>query len=234
MTRLIQRLEDDPIESSDREEKRIRELKVELESQGYDVTTQPSGPDEGYDIIATKDGRKIAVEVKANSELAKSAEAIRNLRRRAREQGFDEFRLILIRTPQPRDIRIQGLEQQLPDLVENFLNYPPESEREKIQRVKLQLFGFLSGELGPQLGVLANRRFFGGAFGTDIKSVEVSSGGTRVVGSGVMEIRGHEEEPTEGTYLDSEVPFDFDITFDSNLENPVVNSLEFQLKGFAA
>jgi hypothetical protein len=201
MTRLVQRLEGDPIESSDREEKRIRELKVELESQGYDVTTQPSGPDEGYDIVATKDGRKIAVEVKANSELAESAEAIRNLRRRARERGFDEFRLILIKTPPPPpDIRIQGLEQRLPALVENYLNNPPESVRENTQHLKEQLFGFLSGELGPQLGVLANRRFFGGAFGTDIKSVEVTPVGTRVVGSGVMEIRGHEEEPTEGTY----------------------------------
>ena len=229
MTKIMQTLEDVRIDGRDLEEKKIKDLNSELCDEGYTVEQQ-AGADDGFDLIAHKGGRKLAIKVKVNTDLAESLGAIRNLRTRAREDGYDEFRLVIVRALHEDNISIAGLEEKLPELMESYLKNP--ANRTEVEKLKLDLFSFLSSELTPELGVLTNRRFFGGAFGTDIKSVAIEAHGRiRVVGSGAVEIRGLEDSEMEGTELYPDVPFDFDITFNSNLESPQINKLEFQISG---
>jgi len=70
---------------------KIEELTSQLRDEGYRVTVHPSGEDQGYDLVAEKDSRKVAVEVKVNARLRESAETIKALRRRAIERDTMSF-----------------------------------------------------------------------------------------------------------------------------------------------
>src|SRR6185436_6165373 len=112
MTRLLQSLEDLKIKESDLEYLKLKELASQLREEGYDVIESPTGNDEGFDLIATKDNKKLAIEVKTSSQLQASAESVKNLRKRALDQGFDEFRLILVNPPREVKVSIEKLEEE--------------------------------------------------------------------------------------------------------------------------
>jgi len=95
------------------ESAKIEQLASQYRREGFEVTIEPSGPDKGYDLVATIKGRRIAIEVKANSELASSADQIKKLRRKAFDQGFDEFRLVVVSPPHETQVQVDGLEQEL-------------------------------------------------------------------------------------------------------------------------
>jgi hypothetical protein len=232
MTRLFQQLTDVPIGVADLERWKIEDLAAELKRDGYDVRTEQRGLDEGFDIVANKGRRRIAIEVKANSELRASAQAIKNLRMKARDLGFDEFRLVLVRVPLERRIIIQGIEKTLPGLLESVINDPPENVRPEVERLEYELLGFLTHEVASEVQVITNRKHVGGAQGIEIKSVDVGTDQIRVAGSGVIEICGTEDPLAQGT-CQSEVPFEFDMSFGPSLTNRKVNSLEFQIAGFS-
>jgi hypothetical protein len=78
---------------------KIDELASQLRREGYEVTARPTGEDQGYDLVARKDNRKMAIEVKTIGDLKGSFTETRNLRKRAHEQGFDDFRLIIVSPP---------------------------------------------------------------------------------------------------------------------------------------
>ena len=92
------------------------EVASQLRGEGYEVTISPTGADEGYDIVASKGDKKLAVEVKVNSQLRDSAASIKTLRRRAIEHGYDEFRLVVVNPPREVKISIEKLEEELVDL----------------------------------------------------------------------------------------------------------------------
>jgi len=103
------------------ESKKLDEIAGQLRGEGYEVVAEPSGPHNGYDLIATKLGKRIAVEVRAGSALRGSAQEIKTLRRKAQEEGFDEFRLVVANPPHETAIEIEGLGRELTLYIENHI-----------------------------------------------------------------------------------------------------------------
>jgi hypothetical protein len=144
----------------------LEQLANQFQRDGYNVTVRPLADegDGGYDLVAAKPGKRIAVEVKANSELGTSAHQIKELRRKAFDEGFDEFRLVVANPPHETDVRIEGLERKLASYMGNDL---PQ-------------------ELRDITGTDAVRAT--AAKGVEINSLEVSLDSIRVAGSGVVSV----------------------------------------------
>lgn len=113
MTRLLQSLEELKIKESDLEYLKIKEVASQFRADGYSVTEYPAGIDDGFDIVAIKDGKKLAIEVKVSSQLQRSAESIKALRKRALDQGYDEFRLVLVSPPHEVSVSVDGLDKEI-------------------------------------------------------------------------------------------------------------------------
>ncbi len=98
------------------EARQVEELTAQLEKEGYVVEAQASraaaNGEARYDLIATRMGRRVAIEVKAASRLKEFAEELRELRRRAREQNM-EFRLVVVTPPSQRAITVAGFDERL-------------------------------------------------------------------------------------------------------------------------
>src|SRR5689334_282001 len=107
MTRLYQSLEEVEVNAADIEYLKIREIASQLQADGYKVTENPQGMDQGFDLVAVKGGEKIAVEVKLNNRLPQESDSIKVLRKRALDLGYDEFRLILVSLPHEIEVSIQ-------------------------------------------------------------------------------------------------------------------------------
>jgi REase_AHJR-like len=180
------------------EASRIEELTSQLSDEGYRVTVHPSGEDQGYDLVAEKDNRKVAVEVKFNARLRESAETIKALRRRALERGYDEFRLVVVSPPHKTNVHIEGLDKKL---FEHLSENPPDA----LKNV-------------PQSPCIESVREL------EIDSISVTAEGTRVTGDGVVRIW---ERPTDGVYITNiprstlqwgtGLPFSFEIKLDNEL-----------------
>lgn len=92
---------------------RADQVAHELEAQGFHISRRPAAHE--YDLIATKGGKKIAIEVKARATLGASAQELRRLREQALQQGYDEFRIVVATPPRAKTIVVAGLHQQLAD-----------------------------------------------------------------------------------------------------------------------
>ncbi len=96
---------------------KVEELAAQLQAEGYTVEAEASvAASNGvarYDLIAIRPGRHIAIEVKAAPRLKEFAPELRELRRRAREQGLDEFRLVVVTPPPQRAISVAGFNERL-------------------------------------------------------------------------------------------------------------------------
>src|SRR5262249_42683308 len=110
MTKLLQSLEYLKTREDDLEYLKIKEEAAQLRTEGYEVTDSPTGADAGFDLIATKNGKRLAVKVRVDSHVPDSSESAWALNERALEQGIDEFRLILVSPPHERMVKIAGLE----------------------------------------------------------------------------------------------------------------------------
>lgn len=177
---------------------KIEELTSQLRDDGYRVTVHPTGEDQGYDLVAEKDSRKVAVEVKFNARLGESAEIIKALRRRSIERGYDEFRLVVVSPPHETDVHIEGLDKKL---LEHLSEDPPDA----LKNV-------------PQSPCIESVREL------EIDSISVTAEGTRVTGNGVVRVW---ERPTDGVYVTNiprstlqwvtGLPFSFDAKLDNEL-----------------
>jgi len=184
---------------------KIEELTSQLRNEGYDVTVNPGADDQGYDLVAEKNGSKVAVEVKFNARLRESAETIKTLRRRAIEQGFDEFRLVVVSAPHETDVHIEGLDRKL-------LDYFKESPPDALKNV-------------PQSPGIAGVRDL------EMDSISITADGTRVSGNGVISAVGR---PASGFYVTTimlstlkwDFPFSFDIKLDKELRITDVHRID--------
>jgi len=200
MTRLLQSLEDLKIKETDLEYLKVKEVASQLRAEGYSVTESPSGIDVGFDIVATKDDKKLAVEVKTSSRLQASTETIKNLRKRALEQGFDEFRLIIVNPPREVNVSIEGLEENLGTyLIENFPDDLDELSTHTIIQDVNDIY---------------------------IDSIQVTTGGVQVIGNGVVDVELNYGNNSEGISSNWSFPFSFDVTLDHKLEVSSHNKIE--------
>lgn len=178
---------------------KVEELTSQLRDQGYTVTVHPGGEDQGYDLIAEKDNRKVAIEVKFNGRLRESAETIKALRRRAIERGYNEFRLVVVSPPHETDVHIEGLDKKL-------LEYLRQSPPEALKNVSEE----------PQIETISD---------LDIDSISITADGTRVNGNGIIRVA---ECLEDGVYVTdfplstlkwvTNFPFSFEIRLDNELK----------------
>lgn len=177
---------------------KIEELTSQLRGDGYRVTVHPSGEDLGYDLVAEKDNRKMAVEVKFNARLGESAETIKALRRRSIERGYDEFQLVVVSPPHETDVHIEGLDKKLLD---HLRKSPPEALKNVPQMPRIETVS-----------------------GLDYDAISIIADGTRVTGNGVVRVGGPlpRLEPIDGilpcfVQAVHNFPFTFEITLDHEL-----------------
>ncbi len=153
---------------------KIEEVASQLRGEGYEVTISPIGQDEDYDIVASKGDRKLAVEVKVNSQLRDSAASIKTLRRRALDHGYDEFRLVVVNPPREVKISIEKLEEEL-------FNYI----RPNLRTILAGPSSLTLAELGlPEVHDIRLIRI--GEI--EIDSIDITTDGVQVVGNGAAEL----------------------------------------------
>ncbi|MCG8348536.1 MAG: hypothetical protein MI924_12265 [Chloroflexales bacterium] len=135
-----------------------------MKLEGYRVVRHQSEPGANlrYDIIATKDRKRIAVEVKARSHLRNSAGLIRELREHATRQGYDEFRLVVVNPPREQTIEI-----------DNFVSI---------------LYEYMVHVSFSKLQNLAVRSFIENVSDIEIDSIEVNVDGVHVCGTGLTSV----------------------------------------------
>jgi Holliday junction resolvase-like predicted endonuclease len=190
------------------EAEKLEELARRYEAEGYEVALNADRPEPYFDLTARRAGRTVAVEVKAGSRLAQSAEEIEALRQRAREEGFDEFRLVVANPPRATTVDIPGLQDKL-------LTWMTETTPGELDE--------LSTRTQPQY-----------VSDLDIHSVEVQPGELHVTGSGTVEVMLEYDGGEERDGLDSSMdfPFEFRVVLDRDLEIQEVEKLRIDTSAF--
>ncbi|RYG68534.1 hypothetical protein EON80_11465 [bacterium] len=95
---------------SEQQEKTIRQLQAE----GFEVQSQVKGlSGAAYDLVARRDGQAIVFEFKNQSRLGIDSTEISRLRQSARQDGYSDFRLVVVPEENPNFIQIHGLESAL-------------------------------------------------------------------------------------------------------------------------
>lgn len=184
------------------------QVAAELEAEGYYVVRQPESPDDTYDLIATKDGKTVAIEIKARSALQHASEQIRRLREQALQRGYNEFRLIVANPPREKTIAIEGLEDAL-------------TRR-------------LTQEVPQELYAVASPPYIYGLSDLEINTINVSEDGIRVAGTGfidvVLEWNGGKERA--GLSLNTDFPLNFDVTLSNDLQIAEIHQMNVDTSSF--
>ena len=187
---------------------KVDQVATELELQGYQVTKEPPSVDDRYDLLATKDGKTIAIEVKARSELRASMDEIRRLREQAKQQGYAEFRLIVANAPREKSISVSGLENTLGELIRE--------------------------DVPSELYDVASAPFIEGVSAIEIDSVQITTHGIEVEGTGLVDVdlESGGGEVRDGMTWSTDFPFSFSILLNSDLEIAQVHNLKVDTSSF--
>ncbi len=184
---------------------KLREIESELVSHGYAVSSGTVNKD--YDLVAIKGSERIAVEVKAASDLKDSRDELRKLRERAARDGY-QLRLVIVKPPHRISVEIENLEQTICEYMMD--NIPSEldeiSSRTSIEEVSD--IGFDDLHIGRE--------------GIDVK------------GSGLVSVHleygGGEER--DGLDLEDSYPLTFDLRLSHVLSIEEVRSLNVDTSSF--
>jgi hypothetical protein len=175
---------------------KIEELVETLRAEGYDVLTS-TGPEPSFDLVARRGQESLAFEVKARSRLQSALPVIHELRRRATEEGFTGFRLVVVNPPRTVDVQIDGLEELLSE----------------------ELSEELSENLPEDLSRLSSGTRVEDVSNIEVERVSVSSSGVQVSGWGAVDVelrRGTGSEADDLT-TSSGFPFHFDVVLSPDL-----------------
>jgi hypothetical protein len=191
----------------------IEERALEYQNKGYKVLVSPidvSFPFEtraqSYDIVAKKDGRKTAIEVVRWPKLGQEARKIAERRRQALKEGFDEFRLVVVREPRQIPVKVEGIEQEL-------LNY-----------LKLNMLDELA-QLSDQVRVLNVET-------VTIDSISITATASRVVGHGFVIVDIYYNEDGERFWEDDYFPLNFEVELDHSLHLKRVHEIVADTSSF--
>lgn len=184
------------------------QVAAELEAAGYDIVREPENPGDTYDLLATKDGKTIAIEIKARSVLQQASEQIRRLREQALQRGYNEFRLIIANPPREKTIEIEGLEEALTH--------------------------HLTEAVPQELYDVASQPYIYGLSDLEINAINVSEDGIRVIGTGFVDVAlkwgGGEER--DGLTLNTDAPLSFDVTLNNDLQIGEVHQMNIDTSSF--
>jgi hypothetical protein len=187
---------------------KIEEVASQYRERGYEVKVSPTELRSAYDLVATRGDQRIAIEVKARSNLRENAAQIKRLREQALEQGFDEFRLVVVNPPREVSVEIEGLGRLI---LEYLLNNVPQN-----------------------LDQLSSRTLISGVNNVEIRSIEVTAEGIRVVADGTVDVEldASTEQELDGLGWSTDFPISFDLGLDHQLRISRVNELEVDTSSF--
>lgn len=185
---------------------KIEEVTSQFRSQGFEVTF-PNGEQEGFDLVGTRGSERIAVVVKAGSELRHSASEIARLRDQARRDGYS-FRLIVVNPPREKAVDVEGLRQRL----EEYVSENPPHE----------------------LNMLSSHTRITDISNLEVDSLEATTDGLHVVGNGVIDVEldcggGIAKD---GVTSEADFPFTFDVLLDHTLHIKEVRHLNVDTSSF--
>lgn len=173
-------------------EAKIEEIAEKLRDEGYATHRVADAGHDQFDLVAEKDGRKLAVIVKDATELRAASKDVMRLRKAALDKGFDEFRLFVANRPRKKNIVVPGLEAIL----------------------------FTMTKQGPieDLKKLSDRTVVKRIHGVDVESIAMESGGVHVMGSAVAVAElNYASTDADPLTLVAEFPMSFDLRLNSDL-----------------
>ena len=189
------------------EASKLDELVERLTSEGYSIQQSHEPGNTGYDIIASKNGKRIAITVKARSALRKSAQDLAGLRERALHDGFDEYRVVVVNPPRDKQIAVEGLPQTL----NNYLRS--------------------QGVPEPILKLSSHSRI-DGINDLEVDALEASHDEFHVRGNGIVDVELGRGEGRDAISTKTDFPFIFDVVLGPHLELIKVNSLDIDTSSF--
>jgi Holliday junction resolvase-like predicted endonuclease len=184
------------------------EVARQLEADGYTVARDQRVDGAFYDLIATKQDQRIAVEVKARPRLRGAGAHLRDLRERAYRQGFTEFRLVVANPPHETLVEIDGLNQQL---FQHMAEHPPQE----------------IDDLTPSTRIT-------GISSIDFDSARITPDAIHLTGTGIVEVELEYAggEASDGGSWETDFPFSFALTLDRDLTIASVDRLVVDISGF--
>jgi hypothetical protein len=174
---------------------KIEELATELRQQGYRVTTHASLGNQQFDLLAERDGERLAYEVKARQRLAASTDDVLRLRAAAHAAGLSGFRLVVVTPPRPVDVSIENLD----DALSTYL---------------------LLAETPPELDRLSSETRIIGVTDVEIDAVTIQPSHIRVRGNGTVEVELNFGGGIgrDGVTTTESFPFTFDLELSPELK----------------
>lgn len=169
---------------------KVEELAADLQQQGYRVVRDAQLGSQQFDLLAERDGQRLAVEVKARSRLTESTADVIRLREAARAAGLSEFRLVVVVPPRVVDVSIENLETE-------FLRY------------------FADQGVPSNLDELSSETRIENVSDIEVESVSIHPSHIQVRGRATIDVElnfGRDTTTTES------LPFTFDVELDSDLK----------------
>ena len=187
------------------EEAKLEEVADQLRREGFRVR-RPRGA--GVDLVAERPGRRVAVEVVAQTRLGIETERLQAARRRAVESGFDEFRLVVVNEPRETKVHIEGLEQRL----ESYLREQTLSELE----------------------VLGSAVRIDEVADIEVDRIDVGAGGVVIDGTGRLHVQVEQGGGNvgDGVTLGSSLPFQFRVVLGASGDDFAVESLRVDTSSY--
>jgi Holliday junction resolvase len=191
------------------EEAALEDLVADLERRGYHVVREAQVVDRQFDLLAERDGERLAFEVKARSRLKDSAAEIERLRDAARRAGLDGFRVVVATPPHSVNVTVENLDAEL-------LGY------------------FYQHETPSALDVLSSGTRVEDVNDVEIDDVEIRQDGIRLLGRAYADVELNFGGGTEkdGSTASDSVPFSFDVELDPQLHIVEMRRLAFDTSGF--
>lgn len=95
------------------EEAKLEELTADLEGQGYRIAREAPLGDQRVDLLAERDGERVAYQVKAISRLKESSQDIERLREAALQAGLTGLRVVVAVPPRAVSVTVEDLRSKL-------------------------------------------------------------------------------------------------------------------------
>jgi hypothetical protein len=176
---------------------KIDEIAERYRAEGYQVRFRSDADPHFFDLVAEKNGRKVAVAVTTQGEIGKLAAELRNRQQLSAQHGYAETRVVVARPPRKTHVEIERLDQAL--------------------------FDYMSAHGTTIFGRLPTPVTVLDATNLEIESIELASTGVRVRGQGVVDVEIESPSSTLGEEWD--FPFSFDVGLASDLTIRQVHSL---------
>jgi len=167
---------------------KVDELTRKFKHEGYDVSV---GASEGFDLVAVKNGKRVAIQVQAGDQLASSSERLARLRRLAGELGYNDFRLVVANPPRQVEVKIDGLE--------------------------MELCRYMSENVPDELAILSSNTVVVDVGGLEIDGVHAGPDEIQVTGTGLVDVELQYDPTGELITTTTDFPFRFDVTLGPDL-----------------